>query len=302
MTAVPDPTGEVGVTTTERTAVTETETSRRSPDYWMGAGAAERHRLLAPAQAHRPQAEELLDRLAPPAGSAAVDLGCGPIGILDLLAERLGPDGRVVGVDIEQPMLDVAEVSLAERGLSGVRLLRADIAGTDLAPGSFDLVHGRLVLLNDPQPGRIVDEMVRLARPGGTVAVQDLDKRAWTCEPAHPAWDRVMAGFQAAQSAAGLDEYIGRRLPRILREAGLTDIETALHARMWTAPDASNRAKLVHFATVGRAPILATEVYSGPGGEARFDADLRELTEHLARPDTVVVNALLVQAWGRLPP
>lgn len=280
--------------------MTETDT-RRSPDYWLGAGAAERHRLLAQAEAYRPQAEQLLDRLALQAGWATVDLGCGPIGILDLLAERLGPDGEVVGVDIEQPMLDMAAASLAERGLPGARLIRADIAGTELAAASFDLVHSRLVLLNDPEPRRIVDEMVRLVRPGGFVAVQDLDKQSWTCEPAHPAWDRVMAGFQAAQTAAGLDEYIGRRLPRMLREAGLVDVEVAVHARMWAAPDSTNRGKLVHFATLGREQILATGAYSGPDAAARFDADLRDLAEHLARPDTVVVNALLVQAWGRRP-
>ncbi len=277
--------------------MTEQATTDPTADYWLGAGAAERTRLIDQALAYAAEAESLIDRLGVAAGDAVVDLGCGPLGILDLLADRVGPSGRVVGVDIEPSMLDMASVTLDERGTSGVELVHADIATTGLPAASFDLVHGRLVLLNNTEPGGIVAEMTRLARPGGRVAVQDLDKLAWTCEPAHPAWDRVLGAFRATRTAAGFDEYIGRRLPAMLRDGGLVDVDFAVHARVWRNADTTNKTKLVHFANVVRPQLLATGLLS----ENELDADLAALSAHLAAPDTFVVNALLVQAWGRTP-
>ena len=85
---------------------------------------------------HRTEAELLLDRVGLRPGDRALDLGCGPLGVLDLLAERVGPTGRVVGIDREKRYLAIARQELDARGLDGVELVAADATGTDLAPAS----------------------------------------------------------------------------------------------------------------------------------------------------------------------
>ena len=152
-------------------------------------------------------------------------------------------------------------------------------------------------MLNNAGVGDIIDEMVRITRPGGWVALQDLDKLAWACEPAHPAWDRILDAFRAARAAAGYDEYVGRRLPGLLRARGLHDVGFDVHARVWDRPEDPNKTKLVHFARVLREPILA----SGRISAEQLDQDVPALAEHLSDPDTFVVNALMAQAWGRVP-
>lgn len=268
----------------------------QTDEYWLGAGEAERVRLLAQGSAYHAEAELLFDRIGVRPGWHAVDMGCGPLGVLDLLAYRIGPSGVVVGLDREPEMLRMAETSLAERDLRGVQLVRGEIGASGLAACSFDLVHGRLIFVNNKYPQNNVTEMVRLTHPGGYVALQDIDKLSWICEPAHPAWDRLMSAFRTARAAAGLDEFIGRRLPGMLRAAGIVDIGIDVHADVWRSGDL-NQTKLLHFTGIFREQMLAT----GELSETELDTSVQELAAHLADPDTFVLNGILFQAWGRKP-
>ena len=123
-------------------------TAESATEYVLGADDTERKRLLQQGETYQTEAGLLLDRLGVEPGWDVLDAGCGPLGILDLLSERVGPTGSVTGMDQEPRMLDMAAQSLAERRLVGVRLLAADAAATGLPDASFDLVHERLVLLN----------------------------------------------------------------------------------------------------------------------------------------------------------
>lgn len=110
-------------------------------DYILRSGPAEQQRLLKQADAWRAEACWLLDRLAIRSGWGAIDIGCGPLGILDLLAERVGPIGRVVGLDQEPRMVEMARNIVAERNLTNVEIIRNSATATGLPRESFDLVH-----------------------------------------------------------------------------------------------------------------------------------------------------------------
>ncbi len=280
------------VTTTATVAAT-TPATRDRIDYSLGVDDAERARLLAQCAMHRTEAELLLDRVGLRPGDRALDLGCGPLGVLDLLAERVGPTGRVVGIDREKRYLAIARQELDARGLDGVELVAADATGTDLAPASFDLVHERLVLNNVPQPAAVVAEMVRLTRPGGHVAVQDVDWLTWTCLPEHADWNLLREKAAAVWSG---DVHLGRRLPALLRGAGLVDVEMVPHLRVFRPGEPYHRL-LVRFIALHRDRILD----GGSVTEAELDAAVARLESHLATPSTVVLYATFFQAWGRLP-
>lgn len=152
-----------------------TQRERPAPGYLLGADESERTRLLAQAEIHRAETEALFDRIEVPAGGRAIDFGCGPLGALDLLSRRVGPSREVVGLDSAARMIGFAQRSIAERGLGNVQLIHADAAATGLDAESFDLAHARLVLVNLTSPHPVVAEMARVVRPGGWVAVQDVD-------------------------------------------------------------------------------------------------------------------------------
>lgn len=262
-------------------------------DYSLGADEHERARLIAQCELHRREAELLLDRVGLAPGGHALDLGCGPLGVLDVLAAKVGPSGRVVGLDREPRFLAMAARSVRERELATVEIVAADASDTGLPDASFDLVHERLVLNNVARPAEVVAEMVRLTRPGGHVAVQDMDWISWTCVPAHPDWDRLTAAAAAAWSG---DVRIGRTLPALLRAAGLVDVEVAAHARTF-GPGEPYHHLLARFVEIHRDRILAASTTT----TAELDAAVRRITAHLDRPDTFTLYSTLFQAWGRKP-
>ena len=149
------------------------------------------------------------------------------------------------------------------------------------------------MLNNVPQPAAVLAEMVRLTRPGGHVAVQDVDWLTWTCLPEHSGWDRLRAAAAAVWSG---DVHIGRRLPALLRAAGLVDVEVMPHLRVFRPGEPYHRL-LVRFVALHRERILAGRSMTA----AQLDGAVAGLEAHLADPATVTLYATFFQAWGRRP-
>jgi SAM-dependent methyltransferase len=267
-----------------------------STEYLLGNSADERERLLRQGELFREQACWLLDHIGVPVGSRALDVGCGPLGILDLLSERVGARGTVVGLDRDPQMRGWAQLSIAERGLGNVRIVAGEAADSGLPRESFDLVHARLVLINIADCDAVAREMAALACPGGVVAVQDLDWVSWVCEPPHPAWDRLVSATAAVRQAHGLDVNIGRRMPALLRRAGLEDVGFKAFAPVWKPGD------LYQYLLIGFAELHRDKIVSaGLLGDAEMTELATALRAHLDDPGTLVIHPLLCQAWGRKP-
>ena len=262
--------------------------------YHLAAGKADRARLLVQSELHRREAAQLLDRVGVGYGTRVLDVGCGPLGVLDMLSARVGGAGQVIGLDHEPRMLAYAEQTISE--LTNVELVLGDATRSGFPEGSFDGVHERLVLINHPSPQDIVREMVRVTRPGGWVAVQEVDSYSWMCEPGHPAWDELLETFLRGWSTNGKDPFIGRRLPTLLRQAGLADVDGDAHAYRWH-PGHPYQTLLLTGIGIYRHRLLEARLLD----EERLDRLTDELREHLNSPDTFVVHPILFQAWGRKP-
>ena len=154
------------------------------PVYALGSSPAELGRLRRQSAELASHSARLLDRAGLRLGQAAADLGCGPSGILGLLASRVGPAGRVTGLEINPASAALAREFAAEHRLANVEVMQGDARSTGLPPDSFDLVHTRTLLINVPDPGGVVAEMVRLARPGSCVGAA----RPRPDGPAGPTW------------------------------------------------------------------------------------------------------------------
>src|SRR5260370_14409302 len=141
--------------------------------YPLGQNAGETARLRQQADELAPDSEALLDRVGLRPGQSAADLGCGPRGILDLLARRVVPGGEVVGLDADPAHTAMATEYVRAQGLAGVRIVRADARRTGLPAASLDLVHARTLPHNVPEPAAVVVEVVPSAKarctvPGGS--------------------------------------------------------------------------------------------------------------------------------------
>ena len=271
----------------------ETETSA----YALGRDRLETERLRGQADALAPMAAALLDRVELTEGGAGVDVGCGPAGILELLSERVGPRGRVVGVDNDPAHVAAARAYAAERALGNVEIVEAAADRTGLPASSFDLVHTRALLVNIPEPAAVVVEMVRLARPGGYVLVQEPDTSLRICHPPDPSWDRLVELYEAAFQRDGADLRVGRRLPGFLRDAGLVELGAEVHGGVFPA----GHPRRPHLPDLART-LRATIVARGDIDEAGYDELDRAVRTHLADPGVFVLTHLFFIAWGQKPP
>ena len=99
--------------------------------YLLGDSTAEVEHLVNQAEVFADVAAELLDQVGLAAGASAIDVGCGALGILPLLRDRVGPSGRVVGLDREARILDAARKAADQHGLP-VEFVQGDATGRDL--------------------------------------------------------------------------------------------------------------------------------------------------------------------------
>jgi SAM-dependent methyltransferase len=266
---------------------------RPSSAYVWGTGLTEQQRLLQQVELYAPEAHWLLDQLNIMPGSRAIDLGCGPLGILDLLSERVGPRGEGLGVESEPRFVDLAKRLVEERQLQNVQVLLGDATATGLPDKSFQFVHERLLLIVVPDATKVICEMVRLVEPGGAVAVQEVDVATWECEPSHPAWTRLFQVFATVYSLDGKDLRVGRRLPGLLRAAGLQNVGYKVHARV-NGPADFHQQQLLVFIKLFWQRIIELEL----AAESELKSLFEQLEAHLADPGTIVVSPLLFQAWG----
>ncbi len=114
----------------------------------------------------------LVDGLDPVESPECLDIACGTGDITFLLAERF-PDGDILGADLTQEMLDLAE----SRNInSHVSFSKQDMNHLELADNSVDILTGGYAIRNAPDLGETLDEFRRVLRPDGQMAFLDFSK------------------------------------------------------------------------------------------------------------------------------
>jgi ubiquinone/menaquinone biosynthesis C-methylase UbiE len=265
------------------------------PDqYLLGYRQAEQQRLQEQAQQLAHESDWLFDRIGVGAGARVVEIGCGPEGCLRLLSARVGRDGSVVGVERSDDAVALAQTMIRDRTLTNVEVMQGDARSTGLPRSSFDFATSRLVLVNVPDPAEIVEEAVAMTKPGGTVAFHEADYIAHVCDPPIEEWSRAVELLDAYSRSNGVDLFMGRKVPRMLRAAGLVDVQV-------------NPLVHVYPEGHGRRPILLDFVENLSGRlvdgnfveEGELELIKSGLVTHLSDPETLVVSHLFIQAWGR---
>ncbi|MCB5906118.1 methyltransferase domain-containing protein [Streptomyces pinistramenti] len=251
------------------------------------AWAEERERLENLAVFYNVGTAEICDRLGVGAGWRCLDLGAGSGSVVRMLAERVGPEGEVLAIDADTRFLEP---------LAGgpITVRTMDVTAGPLPEGRFDFVHARLLLEHLPEPAEMVRSMTAAARPGGWVVVEDVDwSTALTIDPPSEAHERVIAACHKLYAGSAYDASYGRKVPRQLREAGLTDIGIRA-ASMPLLADVEHGQPDWQMWVTQLAPRMLAE-----GLLTQDDLDAFSRLWHDG--DTVGFGPLIVSAWGRRP-
>ncbi len=165
--------------------------------------------------------QAFLDFLPLEPNMRVLEVGCG-LGILTSAVASRQADARVVG--LERSSEQLANARLHPR----VAYVRGDAHALAFCDGHFDLTYCRYVLEHVQQPERVTVEMHRVTKAGGVIAVLENDISLVRLDPPCPAFDAAWLALAAYQRRLGGDPLIGRRLYRLLRQAGFRNIELSL--------------------------------------------------------------------------
>jgi ubiquinone/menaquinone biosynthesis C-methylase UbiE len=262
-----------------------------SQAYLLAGQPSELERLQLQSRVWEPSGRRLLDEIGQGRGARVVDIGCGAIGWLRLLSAWVGPDGEVVGTDIDDALLDAARQFVEMEGLGNVVLVKDDLFASQLESSSFDLVHARFQIA---PLGRAPDQLsthVRLLRPGGTVVLEEWDVSSWHLNPPAPSLERLIELIGEAFVSSGGDMYAGRKLLELLRSFG---IDGNVRAEVVALPPRHPYLRVpLQFATA-LEPRLLSLVTADELEQLR-----REGESELAEPGRWGTTFTLLQCWGQ---
>lgn len=263
------------------------------PGYLLAGQISELERLQLQSLVWEPSGRRLLEQIGEGRGASALDFGCGVLGWLRVLSEWVGPDGNVTGADIDEAMLADAERFAAQEELQNVRVVKDDLFASALEPDSFDLVHARFEICPLGRGHEQMETYTRLARPGGTIVLEDPDPGTWHFNPPAHALEKLIELIQEAFLLAGGDWQAARGHLHLLREFG---IEGNVAADVVALPPGHPYLAVpLQFATAMEERLLSLvsaeelEELRGQG-----EAELQE-------PGRWGTTFTLIQCWGRRP-
>ncbi|MBN1882879.1 MAG: methyltransferase domain-containing protein [Deltaproteobacteria bacterium] len=209
------------------------------------------------------------------------DFGCGT-GVLMANIVRRFPTCCITGIELSPDQLRQAEMRLGD--VEAATLKQCDVSSSGLADGAFDVVYCRYLLEHVIDPVAVAREMMRVTRPGGTVAVQENDLHNVLYYPEIEGMTEVLSQFCILQQQMGGDPFVGRKLFDIFKQAGAEQIELAYEPEIYTEHDPDPyRAWLYN----------ATGIFRGAGQEllgqgmvdsVLFDDVLARMEERIHRP------------------
>jgi SAM-dependent methyltransferase len=167
-----------------------------------------------------------------------LDVGCGPGSITVGLAEHLSA-GEVIGIDLSEATLAQAAADAEARGLENLHYQRDNIYELSFEDASFDVVYAHQVLQHLGNRPAAVAEMFRVLKPGGLVAVRDVDWGTAAFWPPEPWLDRFLEVYQQTARMQGGEPNMGRQMRALFNEAGVTDCRLSAAVWCYTTEDAT---------------------------------------------------------------
>lgn len=265
--------------------MTSTADPAYTPAYMLdNAWRAARDRLESLEAGCDPFTAEHLDEVGVAPGWSCLEVGAGGGSVARILCDRVGPEGRVLAVDLEPTLLAGLEAPNLE-------VRRLDVVVDELPERAFDLVHARAVLMHIPQRDEVIPRLVAALRPGGVLLLEEVDLTS-----TFQAEDILRYTLDAIyrpllEADAGMDLRWAATLPELLEPAGLVDVQSIRERFTFAGGSA-----LAHFYRITFMQFLESQSYN-----AKERTVIEEGMKAMLVPGPTYVAWDMVTAWGRRP-
>lgn len=278
-----------------------TTTATASRSYVLGDSHNERRRLQHQAGLVGGFTRHVFEQAGIVPGMTVLDVGCGAGDVSLLLADMVGPDGHVIGLDRNPDIVGMAEERTASAGVANVRYVVGDLHDPHIDVGlDLDAAVGRLVLMYSPDIVAALRTISERVAPGGILAFQEADF-TWFAHsiPSLPLMTEVHDWVSGAFAAGGSDPNIGFRLAQHFVAAGLPRPQLHFDTAMGGGPD--HGGYQLAEATV-RSLLPAIEAAGiATASEIEVDTIADRLRDATIAADATITTISLVAAWSRRP-
>ncbi len=268
-----------------------------SPDGYVHARDAEEYlRLRNQAAMWQGATEAFLDKIGLRPGMSCLDVGAGPGSVMRLMADRVGPGGKVTGLEIDGKLGAQALAALKMEGGADFRIVEANMTEADAVEGApFDLTYCRLFLMHMQDPVAALEKMLAWTKPGGVVAAQEFDFGAIAIEPLCQAMGEFNRLFEGVFRGHGRNLRAGRQLPAQFEAAGIGTPDGTL-AEVKYIPLSDMAAMLIGV----YQGLFASAADLGIADHARAEAFRQDMAEAAADGRYYCLTPILIGAWKRV--
>lgn len=229
-----------------------------------------------------------LDRVGIDRGDRCLEIGAGGGSIARWMADRVGPTGRALAIDLDTRWFQ-------HDGSAQLEVLQLDVVTGAIPEGPWDLIHERLVLQHVPARLDVLDRLIAQLAPGGWLVVEDFDtgevRTTDRAGPNHELIVRMATAFNRLLAERGGANDFAADAWRHLRDRGLVDTGASGHVGF-------DRGG------TGFSTVMAANARQVRDGLLRLGLEPDEIDRFLdvlADPDTIVGTSVLISAWGRRP-
>lgn len=228
-------------------------------------------------------------------GMHVLDIGCGRGDVSFLLADMVGTEGSVLGLDLDENALEVARERAQENKFTNVDFIKSDLNTLSIDNAQYDAIVGRRVLMYLPDPRRVISELSAMLKIGGIMIFQESDStlssKSIVPMPLHKQVDKWV--WDTVEREGG-NIHIGFDLWSLLTQKGLVVEKIRAEAVVQTPDAPLPRALIVKL-------MLPRIIKTGAATEDEIDINTLEdrLTEEREKSKATYISEIVFYAWAR---
>ena len=267
--------------------------------YMLGHSLSESRRLILQAELLEPITRRFLAAAGIHGGMRVLDVGTGMGDVAFLVADMVGAEGEVIGVDTSAAAIAAAAARGESLSRGNVRFLTGDPATLSFEP-SFDAIVGRYVLLFQKEPVSMLCTLNAKLRPGGLIAFHELDWQGVHSSPPAPTFDQCCRWAIDALRLGGADPFVGSKLYSTFVQAGFPPPELRVESIAGGAGDPTGEVSKL-FNTIFPEAFVHTLEQCGVAKAADISAETLPNRLHAEVRDLggIVVGKREVGIWAR---
>jgi len=223
-----------------------------------------------------------------------LDLGCGTGKVSMMIAKKIGNQGQVLGLDINELNIQAAIKSAKAQQIENVNFQVFD-AYTLKSTTKYDLIYSRFLLSHLTNPNTVLENALQSLKSGGKLLIEDTDFTGHFCSPKSDYFDKYVSLYQDLLKKRGANANLGQRLVGLLKDLNCTNVKFQISQPAHSSEEGKLMAEIT-FKGISQALIEENIIT-----KEEFVKIHSGLVEYRKRKDTIMSLPRIFQVVANIP-